>query len=343
MQVEEPHRLVEDNSRWTPAGLSARDDWIVPLDQAARAEIAQAMQSARRRSCPAELITARDFPLPDLSKRLRRMRELLSDGPGVVLLRGLPVGQYSLDELKLVLWGIGAHLGQGVSQSYRGDMIGEVMDMSHTGDTRRSYRSPRPLDLHVDPVDVVGLLCVRRAKAGGTSLLTSSAALHNAILEARPDLLPYLYRGYRYRHSEAASTGEHPTTPHRIPVFGQVAGSFICNFNASPIARAMAEGDVDAEPAAREAFEVFRATAAREDLLYRSMLEPGDLQFLNNRKVLHGRTEFEDVADLDRKRLMLRLWLRMPDWPALPADMKLRGGEGIAKQPLATDERRGID
>jgi hypothetical protein len=52
------------------------------------------------------------------------------------------------------------------------------------------------------------------------------------------------------------------------------------------------------------------------------MLEPGDLQFLNNRTVLHGRTEFEDDDRLDRKRLMLRLWLAMPDWAPLPDNMK---------------------
>ena len=52
------------------------------------------------------------------------------------------------------------------------------------------------------------------------------------------------------------------------------------------------------------------------------MLEPGDLQFLNNRTVLHGRTEFEDYPKFDRKRLMLRLWSAMPvTGTALPQDM----------------------
>jgi alpha-ketoglutarate-dependent taurine dioxygenase len=52
------------------------------------------------------------------------------------------------------------------------------------------------------------------------------------------------------------------------------------------------------------------------------LLEPGDLQFLNNRSVLHGRTEFKDYDSLDKKRLMLRLWLAMPDWIELPDSMK---------------------
>ena len=72
-----------------------------------------------------------------------------------------------------------------------------------------------------------------------------------------------------------------------------------------------------------EAFELFKTTAARSDLLYRMMLEPGDLQFLNNRTVMHGRTRFEDFDEIARKRFMLRLWLMMPDWSAYPDNMKL--------------------
>jgi hypothetical protein len=274
---------------------------------------------------------------PDLAT----VRSLLTDGPGIGLIRGIPVDRYGRDDLAISLWGIGAHLGAGVSQSYRGELVGDVMDMSHTGDIRRSYRSPRPLDLHVDPVDVVGLLCLRRAREGGMSLVTSGLAVHNAILAERPDLLAALYRGYHYRHSEADSTGEPPTTSYRVPVFGTVGDRLICNFNASPIRRSFAEDDIENDATALEAFERFRTTAARDDLTYRMMLEPGDLQFLNNRAVLHGRTEFADYPQIERKRHMLRLWLTMPDWPAVTDEMKWheearRDGGGILEKTGAT-------
>jgi hypothetical protein len=45
---------------------------------------------------------------------------------------------------------------------------------------------------------------------------------------------------------------------------------------------------------------------------------PGDIQFLNNRVVLHSRTDFVDHEEPDRKRLLLRLWLRTPGYPVLP-------------------------
>jgi hypothetical protein len=336
---------------WAPEALADRDDWIFCLRPETLDEIAAALAGVKARGLAIEAITAADFPLPSLAADVAAIGRRLTDGPGISLVRGVPVGRYDRDNLAIILWGIGAHLGAGVSQSYRGDMIGDVMDMSHTGDVRRSYRSPRPLNLHVDPVDVVGLLCLRRARAGGMSLVTSGLAVHNAILAERPDLLPALYRGYHYRHSEADSTGEPPTTSYRVPVFGMVGDRLICNFNASPISRSLAEDDIENDAAALEAFERFKATAARDDLVYRMMLEPGDLQLLNNRVVLHGRTEFEDYAELGRKRHMLRLWLTMPGWPAMPDETKWhedghRGGgfpklHGATGRPAANRTEQG--
>jgi hypothetical protein len=154
------------------------------------------------------------------------------------------------------------------------------------------------------------------------SLVASSFAIHNAILAERPDLMPALYGGYRCEHSEAADSGEDAVTAHRVPVFGPLGDKFVCNFHNRPMARALAREDLANEPERLEAFEMFRAMSEREVFIHRMMLEPGDLHFVNNRTVLHGRTEFEDYDGLERKRLLLRLWLSMPDWPDLPAHMK---------------------
>jgi hypothetical protein len=312
---------------WTAGEITARGEWIVTLGAAARDEMAAALDRVKRRGLALKDITASDFPLPSMAPAFATIGRLLGEGPGLCLVRGIPVERYARDDLALILWGVGTHIGRGVAQSYRGDMIGDVMDMSHTGDTRRSYRSPRALALHCDPVDVVGLLCLRRAKTGGTSLLASSLAVHNAILAERPDLLPALYRGYHYRHSEAGSLGGPPTTAHRIPVFGACGDRLVCNFNAAPIGRSLAEDGLEDDARALEAFEHFKATARREDLVYETMLEPGDLQLLNNRAVLHGRTPFEDYEGLGRRRLMLRLWLAIPGWAPLPENMRLHAGD----------------
>ena len=306
---------------WTPAELAARDDWIFPLSSAMLEDINRALADVKQRGLAMDSITATDFPLPSFTTDLVAIKNSLEGGPGMSLIRGVPVDRYERDDLRLILWGIGAHIGLGAPQSFRGDKIGDVMDMSHTGDIRRSYRSPRPLYLHVDPIDIVGLLCTRRAKEGGMSLLTSAATLHNTLLAERPDLMPSLYRGFHYSSTEASSTGEPPVTSYRIPVYRPVGEQIVVNFNASPIGKALDSDDIDEDATALEAFELFKKTAIRDDLVFRTMLEPGDLQFLNNRVVLHGRTRFEDFPELERKRHMLRVWLKMPDWVPWPDNM----------------------
>src|SRR5262249_6649786 len=47
-------------------------------------------------------------------------------------------------------------------------------------------------------------------------------------------------------------------------------------------------------------------------------IEEGDIQFLNNRVIVHARTGYEDWPGIARRRHMLRLWLDVPNWPAMP-------------------------
>lgn len=47
-------------------------------------------------------------------------------------------------------------------------------------------------------------------------------------------------------------------------------------------------------------------------------LEKGDIQYLYNRLLLHGRRNYVDFEGGENKRQMLRLWLNMEEWPRLP-------------------------
>jgi hypothetical protein len=47
-----------------------------------------------------------------------------------------------------------------------------------------------------------------------------------------------------------------------------------------------------------------------EDMRLDMMLERGDMQFINNYTTLHARTEFEDYPEPEKRRHMVRLWLK---------------------------------
>lgn len=46
------------------------------------------------------------------------------------------------------------------------------------------------------------------------------------------------------------------------------------------------------------------------DNALRMRYETGDVIFFNNRRILHGRTAFEDDRDVNKPRHILRLWLK---------------------------------
>jgi hypothetical protein len=42
-------------------------------------------------------------------------------------------------------------------------------------------------------------------------------------------------------------------------------------------------------------------------------MQPGQMQILNNRIIVHGRTPYVDHDEPDKRRHLLRLWLRAGD------------------------------
>ena len=67
--------------------------------------------------------------------------------------------------------------------------------------------------------------------------------------------------------------------------------------------------------------------AASPDTYLDMNIGEGDIQFLNNRMLLHGRTGYEDHREMARRRHLLRLWLRVPGWPTQPAGQAMHTAE----------------
>ena len=61
-------------------------------------------------------------------------------------------------------------------------------------------------------------------------------------------------------------------------------------------------------PGDLESLDLFESVCRREELAVTFQMERGDMQFVNNRFVLHSRTAFTDSAA--GRRHLLRLWMR---------------------------------
>jgi hypothetical protein len=318
--MQEPISPVKCDAVWTAEQMRSSTRWIHEFTAQEKSEIAKALEAVRRKNLRVPFVAA-DFPLDTLAKRLALVRREVEDGSGVMLMRGLPVDDYGLEGTRLVYWGIGVHIGTGLAQNPRGELLVEVRDKGgnqYTDPTSRGYHTSNKLPFHNDQCDMVGLLCYRRARSGGLSFIASAAAVHNQILAERPDLLEVMYQPYY-----CDVRGEEPPgrKPYYVePRFSRFKGRLFTQHGRTYIDSAQRFPEVPRLTAQQdEAMKLVDTLCASDKFRLDMDFRRGDIQLLNNRVILHSRTDFEDYDEPDQKRLLLRLWLRTPGYAELPS------------------------
>jgi hypothetical protein len=256
-------------------------------------------------------INPRTFLLARLGPTLKAVALHLSQGVGVMLLRGLPIADLPIDVVEKMYFGLSTHLGIPVAQNSKGDLLGNVRDEGASyGRTVRAYQSNVPLTYHNDSTDVVGLACVRPAKSGGLSRIISAVTLHNTLMREAPDALQTLYDEpsyFSWKGEEPA--GQHPYYWARI--FSYYQGQLTtCYSNRLILETQKHYADVPPmSDAHRAALERVEEIALRPEMCLDMDFKPGDIQFLNNFHVWHSRTGFTDHEDQALRRHLLRVWL----------------------------------
>jgi hypothetical protein len=167
---------IRDASAWYGPELGRQTDWIVRLSESEIAEVEHALRQLDAKRVDFTAITAEDVPLPTLAPRLQRILDEVLNGRGFVLMKGLPVERWTKREAAIAFLVIGVHLGNLRMQNAEGHLLGHVRDMGRSSDdpNTRIYQTRERQTHHTDSCDVVGLLCLHAAKAGGLSNLVSS-------------------------------------------------------------------------------------------------------------------------------------------------------------------------
>lgn len=296
---------------WQASDFTDSSSWTEVLDEREIAELESALGTAKERGEPLAKLSVDDFPLPTLGRRLEAIVDELEFGRGFSVVRGLPVDKWSVEDAKVIYWGVGLHLGVPVSQNAAGDLMAHVKDYSE-GDlddpntVTRAYRTRSALPFHTDSADIVGLLCLRNAGHGGVSTLASSMTIYNYLLAHHRELLGIYYRGFVYDRRAEEATDEVPY--YRNAVYGYFNDQLSCRFYmAQYIESATARSGIPLSDIERYALRLFQEIGAMDEHQISMKLQPGDIQLLNNNLVVHGRTAFEDQPG--RRRDLLRLWL----------------------------------
>ena len=326
------HR-IDHPSAWTGASLRrGKTELLVDLSPRHLAAFERAIEGVRTRGLSLFDVGRGDFPLDAIAADVAAIKHELDEGHGLVIVRGFPVGRWAAEDVELMYWGLGAHLGTAASQSVLGDRLGHVTDVSDVDPNARAYRSRRELSLHNDFGNYHGMLSLSVAGQGGESRFASSVAVHNVMLAETPHHLPRLYRGYPlYRLGEEAE-GELPYTPHRVPVFSVCQGWLSCRYMRGFIEAGATLRGTPLKPPDVAALDALDAIAHRDQVMIEFLLEPGEAAFYNNLVVMHARAAFKDGEAQHARRHLLRLWLYADGARPVVPEIEVFDSPGIPPQ-----------
>src|ERR1700733_1051448 len=189
-------RQLETHVDWRSSDVADPRTWTVELTEQDSRELAHALTVAKSVSANLLEIGRDSFPLDGLVPKLAAVERELIDGRGFVRIMSLDTRRYSDDDLTLLYWGIGLHLGDPWPQNKYGHVMGDVTDQGKRLDDptiRGNEIGGLALDYHTDGSDLVGLMCLRPAKSGGLSCVANVVAIYNELVRTRPDLAAALY------------------------------------------------------------------------------------------------------------------------------------------------------
>lgn len=316
-------RQLERHVSWRARDVSDPEAWTVRLTAADQRELARALKTAKAKSDSLLDISREDFPLDGLVPKLAAMERDLIDGRGFARISALDAARYDDDELTMLYWGIGMHLGEPWPQNKYGHVMGDVTDQNKRPDdptVRGNEIGGIALEYHTDGSDLVGLMCLRPAKSGGLSCVANAVAIYNTLVEKWPDLAAALYDDLPWDYRGEQKEGAKPFymrscfVDHDDRLFVRFVGAYIRASQRHPDAPRLSERQ-------EAAIEAVQRLANDPDYNVYMDLQPGEMQFINNYHVLHGRTSYEDDVAGGYKRHLKRLWLATRYLKNRPADV----------------------
>ena len=302
---------ITDASAWTGEDLARDQSWKFTLTTQQQDDLGKALQKINKRGLPFAELTREDFPWPSLLDTLHNLQSQIRDGRGFAVLSGFPTASYDYPDLEKLFWGLCTHLGTAVTQNLEAGLIHYVTDGKLAPQKgARILGSPLPSALHVDLSDCAGLFCVRQAPDDPLSLAASSMTVYNEILRQHPEYLARLYEGFIWNRIETYPK-ETPFSNFKVPAFSAAQGVVSCRFHPGWIRGGMKKANQVLTARETEIFDFIAETAEKHSFAF--PLHDGDIAFFNNYTVFHGKEGYKPIENEDHKRVLLRIWLDLPN------------------------------
>ena len=300
---------------WNAGELHDSSAWRIAVPPPVLDEFAAFWEGAALEAEFAESCDPGRFPLPRLRAFAARLRTELTAGTGVAwVTSGLPARSGEAAN-RLFFVAVGSAIGRPLEPYGR---LYEVRDTgrSHRDESIPASQTRAETGFHTDSSardtlpDVVGLLCLQPAMAGGDTLISSATTVHETLRSVQPHDLSLLYRRFV---RDVVTPGAHRPAlyENRFPVFCFDRGPGpVFRYMRYWIETGCQRAGVALTPAELSAFDQLDAMLGSREHAVRLRLRGSEMLWLNNRTVAHNRTEFRD--DPASPRRLLRMWLALP-------------------------------
>jgi hypothetical protein len=317
--------------QWNASSFTTDSEYSIELNSSDRQELVAAVAAIERggRITPTSALTKDDFRFGALAEKLNQGYQMVRNGPGFVVIRGLPTDALTTVQFDAIAWGIGLYFGNAISQNAQGDLISHVLDASKEDATPRMYRSNLELRPHTDITAMLALACWHQSQTGGASVVVSGITVHEEIKRRAPHLLEPLYRGFHYHLGGEEATGEQPVTPFRVPTFAVRNAQLSCRYLRSNLAGGHKELGVPLTELELEALNMFDEVSKSPENRLAFFLERGEMMVLNNYAVMHARTTFTEFPEPERRRRLTRLWFDAPGFREVPEEYLFYRVKGV--------------
>lgn len=317
--------LVRDTPVTGPIAWAAEtmlaDEGMVRLPDDCIVELLVVAEMLLKNPLPVEALRPEDFDLPLTTALMAAVRETLETGIGFAIIDRLPLGEVGPEIATKLYWLLMALIARPVAQKWNGKMFDDIVDTgvkTAPGNGVRASKTNQGQGYHTDnafnlPPDHVSLFCIRPAQKGGESGIVSFASVFNRLLDEAPQVIPRLYQPFYFDRQNEHAPGESPIS--QSPVLTNDGDSVAIRVSMRLIPQGYAVAGVAMDPATLAAIDALKQITERPTLSRAFSFEPGQIQVLNNRRIGHRRTAFTDWPEPERRRHLVRIWMRKSGRP----------------------------
>ena len=253
---------------------------------------------------------------PELKNEINKLKtEKILQGVGLLIIDGQSFSSFSKDEIVKIYEVICNILGTLYVQNINSEKIVEIKDEGksmasggryHQTKEGGSYHTDSPHWTKVP--DLIGMLCINQAKKGGISKFVSAYTIHNHLLKEQNDILKTLYEKFHFDKRGEFKINESQTVFEPIFVFKN--DKLYCRFLNNYIVAGHQIQNYPLSKLQETALQSLEEISKNKNNVLSYDLKANDMAFFDNHRILHGRTEFEDYEDENRKRYFLRTWIK---------------------------------